>query len=286
MQIDGLSTRAVARKALEARFRAAGLADPGREAALLLAAAARLRSLDLVADPDRPLGDAADRVEAFAARRERGEPLSRIAGAREFWSLDFRVTPDVLDPRADTETLVEAALAEFSARKMEPLRIADFGVGSGAILAALLVELPNATGTGIDRSERAAEVARANLEAIGLAARSEVRVGDWGWGIDGPFDLIVSNPPYIPSAEIATLQPEVREHDPKIALDGGADGLEAYRALAPHIARLIAPGGRFVLEHGLGQGPSLRAILEAAGLQARRVRADLGGIERVVIGGC
>jgi release factor glutamine methyltransferase len=160
----------------------------------------------------------------------------------------------------------------------------DFGVGSGAILAALLTEFPNAIGLGVDRSETAARIARENFGALGFS-RAEVQVGDWGAGLAGPFDLIVSNPPYIPSAEIATLAREVRDHDPRLALDGGADGLDAYRALAPEIARLLAPDGRFVLEFGQGQGDDVSRILADASLRALYRLADLAGIERVIVGG-
>ena len=281
--LDPVISRSAARRALAARFGAAGLEDPDREAVLLIAAAG-VAKLTLIADPDAPLGEAAERIEALAHRREAGEPLTRILGVREFWSLDFRVTADVLDPRPDTETIVEAALAEFSGRKAEPLRILDFGIGSGAILAALLSEFPNAIGLGIDRSKAAVEIARENLAALLLAGRGNVRVGDWGEGVDGPFDLVVSNPPYIPSAEIATLAREVRDHDPRLALDGGADGLDAYRALAPHIARLLSPGGRFVLEFGQGQGEDVRRIVAEGGLAALASRSDLAGIERAIVG--
>jgi release factor glutamine methyltransferase len=283
---EGANSLLAVRKTLAQRFRAAGVSDPDREAALLIAAAAGLRAADWITDPDRPLGDAAPQVEAYAVRRERGEPLSRIVGRREFWSLAFRVTPDVLDPRADSETIVEAALSEFSSRRAEPLRILDLGIGSGAILAALLREFPNATGVGVDRSEAAAQIAQGNLCTLGLAGRAKIRVGDWGEQLDGPFDLIVSNPPYIPTPDIAGLDREVREHDPRLALDGGADGLDAHRALAPVIARLLEPfAGRFALEHGFGQGGEVRAILQAAGLRVLGARRDLGGIERVVLGG-
>ncbi len=166
---------------------------------MLLVSAARLRALDLIADPDAPLGLAASNVVAFAGRRERGEPLSRILGQREFWSLSFSVTSAVLDPRADTETLVEAAIAAMADRRTEALTIVDFGVGSGAILAALLIEFPNATGLGIDCSESATEIARSNLAALGVASRAHIKVGNWGDGIPAAFDLIVSNPPYIPT---------------------------------------------------------------------------------------
>ena len=248
-------------------------------------AAAGVPRLALIAEPEAPLVDAAARIETLARRREAGEPLTRILGRREFWSLDFRVTSDVLDPRPGTETIVEAALAEFAGRKREALSVLDFGIGSGAILAALLTELPNATGLGIDRSQAAAQIARENLERLGLSARATVQVGDWGQNLKGPFDLIVSNPPYIPSSEIATLAREVRDHDPRLALDGGPDGLDAYRALAPEIARLLAPsGGRFVLEFGQGQGNAVRRVLAESGLRTISARADLAGIERVVVG--
>lgn len=278
-------TRAEAREALARRFAAVHIEAPEREAALLLAGACGLRSVDLIVAPDAPLGEAAQRVEAFAARREAGEPLSRILGRRDFWTLTLEITPDVLDPRPDTETIIDAALAEFAQRRAEALRVLDFGVGSGAILLALLSEFPSATGLGVDRSEPAAKIARANAEALGFASRAEIRVGDWGEGLTGPFDLIVSNPPYIPAGDIAGLDREVRNHDPRLALDGGADGLDAYRALAPEIARLLAPGGRFALEFGEGQGAAIQPILRAAGLEPSSLRADLTGRDRVVVGG-
>ena len=263
----------------------AGMTEaPAREAALLLRAGADLKSTDLIADPEAPLGAAAAKVGAYAARRVAGEPLSRILGRREFWSLSFALTGDTLDPRPETETIVEAALAAFAERRGEALRLIDFGVGSGALIAALLSEFPAAHGVGVDVSAAAAAQARANLAALGLAARAEIRVGDWGAGIDGRFDLIVANPPYIRSADIAGLAREVAAHDPAIALDGGADGLDAYRALAPHVARLLAPGGRFFFEVGEGQAEAVRAIARAAGLAATATHSDLAGIVRVVAG--
>ena len=255
-----------------------------REASLLLRRAAGLTASALMTEPDAPLGACAERVEAFARRREAGEPLSRIEGRRAFWSQEFAITPDVLDPRADTETLVSAALEAFADRRLEALRVLDFGVGSGAILAALLGEWPNASGLGVDASAAAAAVARGNLDAMGLGERAQVRVGRWGEGIAGGFDVIVSNPPYIASGEIAGLDREVREHDPRMALDGGPDGLDAYRALGPEIARLLAPAGRFFLEIGAGQGDEVAALLAGAGLAVTQRRRDLGGIERVLGG--
>ena len=278
------TSRAEARTEIARRFRAAGFGEPEREATLALTRALNLRPVALVAAPEAVLGAAAEWLEAVVGRRLAGEPLSRILGRREFWTLTLSVTPDVLDPRADTETLVEAALAALGERRGQALSLVDFGVGSGAILAALLTELPNAQGLGVDRSPAAAEVARDNLTRLGLGPRSRTCVADWGAGLKGPFDVIVSNPPYIVSAEIAALEAEVREHDPRLALDGGADGLDAYRALAPQIARLLAPGGVFALEFGAGQGPDVGALLLAAGLRIDGFRRDLGGHERVVFG--
>jgi release factor glutamine methyltransferase len=282
--IDAQTTRAAALAQLGARLAAAGVEDGAREAAWLLRRAAGLSATALIAAPQTPLGPAAERVEAFARRREAGEPLARIEGRRAFWRHELIVTPDVLDPRADTETLVEAALEALAPRADEPLRFLDFGVGSGAILAALLGEWPRATGLGIDASPAAAAVAEANFAALGLARRARAQVGRWGEGIEGAFDLIVSNPPYIPSGDIAGLDRAVREHDPRLALDGGPDGLDAYRALAPEIARLLAPEGRFFLEIGQGQGDDVAALLAAAALVVTDRRRDLGGIERVIGG--
>ena len=282
MTLRAADARNAAVAQVAARLAAAGVADSGREAILLVRRAADVSAAAYIADPAAPLGAAAARVERFAQRRERREPLSRIEGRREFWGLDFAVTPDVLDPRPDTETLVEAALAGLGARKGEALRVLDFGTGSGAILAALLSEWPQASGLGIDASEAAAAVAQRNLSGFG--ARARVRVGGWGAGVEGAFDVIVSNPPYIRSGDIVGLDEEVRAHDPALALDGGADGLDAYRALAPDIARLLAPQGRFFVEIGRRQGDEVVAILAGAGLAVVERRRDLGGIERALGG--
>lgn len=284
MAVEPSLGRVEARRRLAARLAKAGVEDADREAMGLIAAACGLRPVDWILDPEAPLGPAAAIVEALARRREAGEPLTRILGRRAFWSLELAVTPDVLDPRADTETLIEAALAEFGARRGAALRIVDFGVGSGPLLAALLTEFPAAQGLGVDLSPQAAAVAAQNVDTLGLSARAAVRVGRWGEGLTGPYDLIVSNPPYIRSGDIAGLAREVREHDPKLALDGGPDGLQAYRELASEIMRLLAPGGRFFVEIGQGQGDDVRALFAAAGLAPELSRADLAGIERVVGG--
>jgi release factor glutamine methyltransferase len=278
------TTRAEALKTLTRAMR--GVVDePAREARLLLAAAGALETNELIGAPEAPLGAAAPRLDAFAARRAAGEPLSRILGRREFWSLSLAISPDVLDPRPETETIVEAALAKCAARRGEPLRVLDLGVGSGALLCAILREFPAARGLGVDISERAGRIARVNVEALGFAERAEIRVGDWGAGLDGPFDLIVANPPYVRRGEIAGLAREVRDHDPLLALDGGEDGLEAYRALLPEIARLLAPsGGRFFVEVGAGQAGAVERIAAAAGLAELATFSDLAGVARVVGG--
>lgn len=269
---------AQARRTLEA----AGVEEAALDARLLVCAAAGVTHATLVARPESALdAEQAARLAGWLARREAGEPVSRILGRRGFWSLDLLVTPDVLDPRPDTETLVEAALDHVAGRRGEALRIVDLGVGSGAILAALLVEAPGAFGVGVDASEAAARVARRNLARAGLAARSCVIVADWDRALAGPFDLVLSNPPYIASADIAGLAPEVRLHDPRAALDGGADGLDAYRSLAPAAARLLAPGGAALFEVGAGQAQAVTALLAGAGLAPLAPRRDAGGVARV-----
>ncbi len=264
-----------------------GLPPPDRlrEARLTLRASEGVSAAAWIAAPDLAIADPS-RAQAFAARRLVGEPLSRILGQREFWSLAFLLSPDVLDPRDDTETLVEAALAAFAQRKAERLHVLDYGVGSGAILAALLTELPNAHGVGVDKSAAAAAQATDNLARLGLATRAKILVSDWGARLDeSAFDLIVSNPPYIASAEIATLAAEVRDYDPRLALDGGEDGLDAYRALAPQIAQRLAAGGRFFVEIGAEQAGDVEAIFSDAGLVGLHVVKDLAGHDRVVCGG-
>lgn len=264
-------------------FESAGLDTPIADARLLLQAAAGVDRIDIVTDPHRPLPEgAAARLDAMIARRLAREPVAYITGRQGFWTLDLEVTPAVLIPRPDTEAVVHAALALV---KDHPApRVLDLGVGSGAILLALLAERPEATGLGVDISPAALAVAAANAARHGLADRADFREGHWGEGIDGSFDLIVSNPPYIEADAIPRLQPEVAGHEPRGALDGGADGLDAYRALAPHLARLLAPGGGFALEFGLGQGPAVAGVLEAQGLAVDAFRVDLTGRDRVVFG--
>jgi release factor glutamine methyltransferase len=207
--------------------------------------------------------------------------MSHILGRREFWSLEFQVTPDVLTPRPDSETLIEAVLDRIKDRS-RGVRIADLGVGSGCLLLALLNELPNATGLGIDRSPAALVVARENAKQLGLAARAEWREGDWLHGVSERFDVIVSNPPYIASGTLAALEPELR-YEPRAALDGGLDGLDAYRTSAPMLAAALSADGIVALEIGHDQGDAVAAILEQAGLDVRARRADLSGRERCLV---
>ena len=255
-----------------------GIEDAWREARLLLEHCAGPPAGDGQALPARAIAE----LEAFIERRRQREPVSQILGQWEFWSLPFVVTSATLTPRPDTETLVQAAL-DLLPDRAAPLRLLDLGTGGGCLLLALLHELPAACGLGIDRSPEALAVAERNASALGLADRAQFALGDWAGGLSGSFDLIVSNPPYIPRDEIPSLMPEVSRHEPLIALDGGVDGLDCYRQLAPQIAARLAPGGLALLEVGLGQADSATAILAAAGLEPAGVRADLGGRKRCVI---
>ena len=223
-------------------------------------------------------------LDALIVRRLAGEPVARIVGHKEFWGLSLSLSPATLVPRPDTETVVELALQMLrdSVASRAP-RIADLGTGTGAILLALLSELPEATGVGTDISGEAVETATANALSLGLAARASFIRCDYASALTGPFDLIVSNPPYISSGDIAGLSVEVRDHDPWAALDGGPDGLAAYRALIPQAARVLAPGAALVVEAGQGQVAQIDALMTAAGLVPHRApKADLAGIPRAV----
>jgi release factor glutamine methyltransferase len=263
-------------------FQHAGIENPGREARLSLCAASGVSQVALITAPWEPLGSGAWRLREFATRRAAGEPLSRIVGKREFWGLSFAVTPHVLDPRPETETIVEAALSILSDRRDEQLRILDLGVGSGSLLCAVLVEFANARGLGVDISTDAADVALGNLDACGLSERAEIRVGDWTSGLEARFDLIVSNPPYIPTADLAGLPREVRDFDPWLALDGGIDGLAAYRRIMAEAKFLLASGGWLIAEFGAGQGAEVIAIANQSGFTDATTYKDLAGLDRVV----
>lgn len=267
---------------IAAEFAASGMASPQREARALLCAALALDHAALLRDPAETLGPEATRVQDWAARRAGGEPLSRIRGMRAFWCFDFTVNRAVLDPRPESETLIDAALALGLARRA-PLRMADLGTGSGALLAALLSEWPLARGIGIDRSDAACATAEANLAQLGFKDRARVICGDWRELVGQEFDLIVTNPPYIRSDDIVTLAVDVREHDPVSALDGGPDGLDAYRAIMAFLPFVLARNGFVIIELGQGQGASVAALAKARGLQVMAVHPDLAGIDRALV---
>ena len=272
-----------ARRALAEEFRDAGIESPELDARILIGHALGLDHARLAASAHQQISDlSAAQIERFAARRLAGEPIARILGQKEFWSLPFAITPAVLVPRPETEIVVELALAllDRNGARSRVLRIADLGTGSGAILLALLSELPNAHGIGADIDKNALAVARSNATRLDLGNRATFLVSDYGAALEGPFDLIVSNPPYVASGDIATLAREVREHDPHHALDGGADGLAAYRVIAADATRLLKPAGHLVVEIGAGQQIAVEEVFSAAGLAFGDVRHDLSGIAR------
>jgi release factor glutamine methyltransferase len=218
----------------------------------------------------------------LASARLQRQPLSQVLGTQPFWTLDLRVTPDVLTPRSDTEALVEAVLARWPENTT---RVLDLGTGSGAILLALLSERGEATGVGVDLSRKALEVAQGNASICSLSDRACFVEGRWGNGLEPhAFDIVVSNPPYIVSDVLAGLAPEVRDYEPALALDGGDDGLDAYREIAGQLETLLAPGGLFALEIGYDQAQSVSGLLERAGLQQIECVTDLSGNDRVLLG--
>ncbi|RXG93654.1 peptide chain release factor N(5)-glutamine methyltransferase [Bradyrhizobium zhanjiangense] len=274
-----------ARRTLATQLRSAQLDEAELDARILLGAALGLDLTGLIAQAARPLTEAeASRLAQHLQRRIAGEPVARILGTREFWGLPFRLSEATLVPRPDTETVVELALEILREQKAShPPRIADIGTGSGAILLALLHEIPDAFGVGTDLSLTALVTARDNARALGLADRAAFVACSYAAALSGPFDLIVSNPPYIPSAEIPKLSIEVREHDPHLALDGGNDGYDAYRALIPQASERLAPGGALIVEAGQGQARNIETLMAAAALVPDRPpKADLAGIPRAV----
>jgi release factor glutamine methyltransferase len=275
-----------ARRTLTARFKSGSIESAELDARILVGAALGLDLTGMIAAASRLLtSDESMRLEDFARRRLAGEPVARILGSKEFWGLALQLSGATLVPRPDTETVVELAL-EMLRPKSHPnrrLRIADIGTGSGAILLALLSELPDTYGIGTDISVKALQTARTNATRLRLAPRAAFVACDYAAALSGRFDLIVSNPPYIRSGEIADLAAEVRDHDPRRALDGGADGLDAYRALIPQAARLLVPGGALVVE--VGQSGHVQGLMTTAGLMRETPpKADLAGIMRAVAG--
>jgi release factor glutamine methyltransferase len=275
-------TRDQALRELRRHLAEAGFETAGLDARVLVLSALGISGADLVARPDTLLTtEEAERLADFARRRLAHEPVARIVGEREFWGLPFRLSPEALVPRPDTETVIETALGLIPDRRA-PLRLIDFGTGSGCILVALLHELPRARGLGVDRSPGALRTARDNAAANGVGDRSLFVASDWASAIRGPVDLVVSNPPYIASPVIPELDREVREHDPLLALDGGSDGLDAYRILLGEARRLLVPGGLMVLEIGYDQAEALRRLARSHDLEILRVSHDLSGNPRCI----
>jgi len=284
-RLDAPISVAGTRRALVRIFAAAGLDTPALDARILVGHALGLDHAALAGAAERILGrEEGERIASLAARRLAHEPIARIVELKEFWGLPLRITPAVLVPRPETETVVSTALAAIDreSARARRLRIADLGTGSGALLLALLSELPNAFGVGTDIDAAALAVARDNAERLRLAAQAAFVTCDFAAALEGPLDLVVANPPYVASAEVPHLAPEVREHDPLLALDGGADGLRAYRTLAAQTPRLIGAGGHMVVEVGAGQAAVAASLFTQRQPLDVTAAADLAGIPRVL----
>ncbi len=279
---EAAMARGAARTSLVRAFAKDGIELAQIDARVLLCAAIGIDHAELVRNPSHPLGPRAGRVASFAARRLKHEPISRIIGHRDFWRARFRIGPAVLDPRHATETLIEAVLDHAARSPRENWRILDLGTGSGAILCSLLQSLPGSSGVGVDISPGACGIARDNLATLGLARRGPIICCNWAHVLRGPFDVIVSNPPYVARGEIDSLAPEVRDYDPRLALDGGEDGLAAYREIIPASRDLLAPGGLIALEVGAGQHSAVETLLTGAFSAQVKVMLDLDGCRRVI----
>jgi len=277
----------VTRAELLARLRAvlagAGIETPGLDARLLVQHALAIDAAALLTAPEAEAdAGAAEAALAFAARRAAGEPVARILGTREFFGLPFRLGPATLVPRPDTEVVVAAALGQLQPAE-RAWRLADLGTGSGAILVALLTHLPQAWGIGVDLSQAAADMARVNARENGVAARAAFMVGDWLDAVPGRFDAVVANPPYVPARDIAMLDREVRDHDPHLALDGGADGLDCYRNLLRTAGAVLTPDGFVAFELGAGQAAEVAEIATMLGWRVERLDKDAAGHDRAMI---
>ncbi len=261
----------------------AGCREPRRRARRLVASALEISAAELLIDADRMLGRTeVSRLVGLVDRMTRGEPLSRVLGRREFWGLEFELSEATLDPRPESETLVETVLSRIADRGA-PLRVLDLGTGSGCLLLALLSEFPAATGVGVDISEGAIRTARRNAKALGLDGRVRFFVGDWTSALAGRFDVVVANPPYVATAALGELPREVSRYDPRRALDGGEDGLAAYRQIAKNLLPLLTPFAVFAAEVGAGQAVEVAAIVGRCGLFVEATERDLAGIERCVV---
>lgn len=279
------TTVAAARRAMANVLRDAGIESPELDTRLLIGHALGLEHATLVSAADRKLtATEIAQIESLAKRRLAHEPVAHILGRKEFWGLELQITGEVLVPRPETETIVEAVLELLSSKRNESLRIVDLGTGSGALLIALLHEFQNATGIATDISPAALDIARANVWKHGLNKRVDFVLCSYGTALPDGYDLVVSNPPYIRSSDIASLAPDVKDYDPRLALDGGADGLDAYRAIAADARRLVVPGGLMVLEVGAGQAGEVRDLLVNAGMSAKGPpHPDMAGIPRAVV---
>lgn len=265
------------------RLKQAGIDAALLEARHLLAFALGKRMSEVAGSADIDLTPAQEAsFDKLLVRRATREPLQRLLGRWDFWSLELQMGEAGLIPRPDSETLIEAVLAHHPDRSL-PLRVLDLGTGTGCLLLAVLSEYPKASGLGIDIAPEAVALAADNAAGLGFEERASFRQGDWAFGVKERFDLVLSNPPYIPSSEIAGLEPEVACFEPLLALDGGADGLDAYRRIAGALPDLLAPGGLAVLELGAGQGASVAGLLDLAGLRVLGLRPDLSGIERAIL---
>jgi release factor glutamine methyltransferase len=283
IRLDPGTSRVAAQAELRRVFLEVGIESAALDARLLAAEALQVSPTSLLASPDLPIGeDGAMRLTSHARRRLAREPVARILGQAEFWGLPFHLSPETLAPRPDTETIVEAAMKSVWG-SIGPARILDLGTGSGCILLALLFEFENAFGLGIDRSPGALVTARQNAEMNGFGERAAFVASTWADAIEGGFDLIASNPPYIRAAEIPSLEPEVSRFDPRGALDGGSDGLDAYRAILGQADRLLAPHGRLILELGHDQAESVRALAASQDLIVEAVQHDLSGHARAIV---
>lgn len=277
-----MTTRDHAYRMLAWRLKEGGIDNASLDARLLVQAACACNEIDMIREPGKRITEAEEsRLAQFESRRLKGEPVSRILGRREFWGLDFLIGSHTLDPRPDSETLVEVALRLLPVDKKAT--ILDLGTGSGCLLIALLSERKLLVGTGIDLDMETLDLALENARNASVNDRATFRHGRWAAGITEKFDLVISNPPYIRAADISLLAPEVRDFDPVLALDGGTDGLTAYRELAQVLPALLLPQGHAVIELGAGQGGDVTALFEGAGLEVVTIANDLGGVPRALV---
>lgn len=267
----------------QAKFDAAGIESARLDARLLALHVTKREFAELIADPDLNMDDGeADELAMLCEQRLTFKPIAHLLGVKEFWSLPFAINETTLVPRPDSETIIEAAL-ECVTDRSQTCRVLDLGTGSGCLLLALLSELPNAHGVGVDASKGALQIAVENARAFGMDERALFVEGNWGAPVSGHFDLIVCNPPYIPDTDRAALAPEVRDFEPASALFGGIDGLNPLREIAPTLKRLLSPKGFYIMEFGQGQSAAVSSIVSASGLEIVQIRKDLAGIERVIV---